>query len=59
MWHFGIWFSTHGGVGWVVGLHELKGLFQPMILWFYEQNKILRFNFAKVYLTLYSILTLG
>ena len=35
MWHFGTWFSRHGGVGWVVGLHEsshLRHLFQPMIL---------------------------
>jgi len=27
-----IWFSRHGGVGWMVGLHDLRGLFQPMIL---------------------------
>jgi len=29
MWHFGIWFSRHGGVGWMVGLDDLRGLFQP------------------------------
>ena len=28
-WHFGTWFSRHGGVGWMVGLDDLKGLFQP------------------------------
>ena len=36
MWHFGIWFSWHGGVGQMVGLDDLRGLFQPMILWFYD-----------------------
>ena len=35
IWHFGIWFSRHGGVGVTVGLDDLRGLFQPMILWFY------------------------
>jgi len=25
MWHFGIWFSRHGGVGWMVGLDDLRG----------------------------------
>ena len=29
MWHFGIWFSRHGGVGLTVGLDDLRGLFQP------------------------------
>ena len=28
----GIWFSRHDGVGWMVGLDDLRGLFQPMIL---------------------------
>jgi len=32
IWHFGIWFTRHGGVRWMVGLDELRGLFQPMIL---------------------------
>jgi len=32
MWHFRIWFSRHGGVGLTVGLDDLGGLFQPMIL---------------------------
>jgi len=32
MWHFRIWFSRHGGIGWMVGLDDLRGLFQPMIL---------------------------
>jgi len=32
MWHFRTWFSRHGGVGWMVGLDDLRGLFQPMIL---------------------------
>jgi len=36
MWHLGIWFSRHGGVGLMVGLDDLRGLFQPMILWFYD-----------------------
>jgi len=26
------WFSRHGGVGWMVGLDDLRGLFQPIIL---------------------------
>jgi len=30
--HFRIWFNRHGGVGWMVGLDDLRGLFQPMIL---------------------------
>jgi len=34
VWHFGIWVSRHGGVGWIVGLHDLRGLFQPMTLRF-------------------------
>jgi len=25
-------FSRHGGVGWMVGLNDFRGLFQPMIL---------------------------
>ena len=29
MWHFGTWFSRHGGVGVTVGLDDLWGLFQP------------------------------
>jgi len=32
MWHLGTWFSRHGGVGWMVGLDDLRGLFQPVIL---------------------------
>ena len=32
MWHFGTWFSRHGGVGLAVGLDVLRALFQPMIL---------------------------
>jgi len=34
MWHFRTWFSRHGGVGWMVGLDGLRGLFQPE--WFYD-----------------------
>jgi len=26
--HFRTWFSRHGGVGWMVGLDDLKDLFQ-------------------------------
>jgi len=29
-------FSRNGGVGWVVGLDDLTGLFQPMILNFLQ-----------------------
>jgi len=29
MWHLGTWFSRHGGVGLMVGLGDLGGLFQP------------------------------
>jgi len=36
MWHFRIWFSRNGGVGWMIGFDDLRGLFQPMILWFYD-----------------------
>ena len=36
MWHFGIWFSSHGGVGQMAELDDLRGLFQPIILWFYN-----------------------
>ena len=32
--HFRIWFSRSGGVGWMIGLGDLRGLVQPMILWF-------------------------
>ena len=32
MWHFRIWFTKNGGIGWMVGLDDLRGLFQPMIL---------------------------
>jgi len=28
-WHFGTWFSRHGGVGLTVGLGDLTGIFQP------------------------------
>jgi len=35
MWHFGIRFSSHGGAGRIVGLDDLRDLFQPMILWSY------------------------
>jgi len=30
-----IWFIRHGGFGWMVGLDDLRGLFQPMILCHY------------------------
>jgi len=29
MWHFGTWFSRHGGDGLTVGVDDLRGLFQP------------------------------
>ena len=32
LWHFRTWYSRHGGVGVMVGLDDLRGLFQPMIL---------------------------
>jgi len=31
MWHFGTWFSRHGGDGLRIGL-DLRGVFQPTIL---------------------------
>jgi len=37
--HFELWFSMHGVVGWMVGLDDLRGLFQAMILWFYDSMK--------------------
>jgi len=33
MWLFGIWFIRHDGVGLTVGLADLRGLLQRMILW--------------------------
>jgi len=36
MWHFGIWFDRHGVVGRMVGLDDLRGPFQPVVLWFYD-----------------------
>jgi len=38
MWHFRTWFSRHDGVGLAVGLDDLQGLFQSMILWFYDRS---------------------
>ena len=32
MWHVRTRFSSNGGVGWMVGLRDLRGLFQPVIL---------------------------
>jgi len=29
LWHFGTWFSRHGGDGLMVGLDDLGGLLQP------------------------------
>ena len=29
MWRFGTWFSRHGGDGLMVGLNDLRSLFQP------------------------------
>jgi len=43
MWPLGAWFSRHGGVGVTVGLDDLRGLFQPVILGFY----VSKFNKAK------------
>jgi len=34
-------FSRNGGVGWTVGLDDLRGVFQPMILWFYDPVLVL------------------
>ena len=48
MWHFGIWFSRHGGVGWMVGLHDLRSLFQPMIIWFYETILLCKFKLTEI-----------
>jgi len=39
MWHFRIWFSKNDGVGWMVGLDDLRS-FQPMILCISENKKI-------------------
>ena len=47
MWQFRIWFSRHGGVGWMVGLNDLIGLFQPMIL-------LGRQNSTKVYFYIHT-----
>jgi len=32
MWHSGMWFSRHGGVGFTVRLDDLRSLFQLVIL---------------------------
>jgi len=39
MWHFRTWFRRHGVVEWMAGLDDLRGLFQPVILWFYDSVK--------------------
>jgi len=50
MGHLGTWFSRHGGDGWMVGLDDLRGLFQPsrfyncMILQPWEQLLWTRHN---------------
>jgi len=36
MCYFGVWLSRHGGVGLTGGLDDLRGLFQPMTLRFYD-----------------------
>ena len=41
MWHFRIWFSRHGGVGWMVGVDDFRGLFQPTILRFSPENAVI------------------
>jgi len=41
MWHCRIWFSKDGGVGWMVGLNDLRGLFQPMILRLYVSMTVI------------------
>jgi len=41
IWHFGIQFSRHGGVGLTAGLDVLRGLFQPTILQFYELHAVM------------------
>ena len=48
MWYFGIWFSRPAGVGWMVGLYDLRGLFQPMILWFYDSLPVLSASFPLI-----------
>jgi len=35
--HFGTWFSRHGGVGWMVELDDVRGLFKPS--WFYDSMR--------------------
>jgi len=30
MWHFRIWFSKHGGVGWMVGLHDVTAVLSQL-----------------------------
>ena len=37
MWHFRTWFNRNGGVGLMVGLDDLRGLLQPMILRFTQE----------------------
>jgi len=53
MWHFRTWFSRHGGVGLMVGLDELRCLFQPMILSFYDSFWI------RLSLAIHGIQTVG
>ena len=56
MWHFGMWFGRHDGVGWMVGLDDLRGLFQPVILLF---SLCLAILFAHSFLTSCVLLGLG
>ena len=44
MWHFGICFSRNGSVGWMVGLDDLRSLFQPMTLQFYDTKEEIFYN---------------
>ena len=54
MWHFGTWFSRHGGVGVTAGLDDLRGLFQPQ--WFYDNKSYKHSNMVtwKIILKLWS-----
>ena len=48
-----MWFSRDGGVGQAVGLDDLRGLFQPMVLWFNRRNWANEHLFSNVFSLLF------
>jgi len=53
MWHFRIWFCRNYGVGWMVGLDDIRGLFQPKTLWFCDSMTMLCLVQPRILLTFF------